>query len=172
MSATAQTEQPQKGDTSTADSRSYPHPRLFRTNSVRGPKCPVPPWSRTVGESRAAARLFHFSEWICISQNFNEHREQLGRPMEPSSSAELTDKIMCCIRIGKAPPNNGATGTVPELTTLWWNAVPRVKFVYRVQLIQETARRYAHIYKVWEILPNSLPVLSAFVIVHLPQEAK
>jgi hypothetical protein len=72
------------------------------------------------------------SEWTCISQNFNEHREQLGRPMEPSSSAELTDKIMCYIRIGKAPPNNGATGTAPKLTTLWWNAVPRVKFVYRV----------------------------------------
>jgi hypothetical protein len=67
----------------------------------------------------------------------------------------------------QAPPNNGATGTAPELTTLWWNAVPRVKFVYRVQLIQETARRYAHIYKVWEILPNSLPVS-----VHLPQQAK
>ena len=112
------------------------------------------------------------SEWTCISQNFDEHREQLGRPMEPSSSAELTDKIMCCVRIGKAPPNNGATGTASELTTLWWNAVPRVKFVYRVQLIQETARRYAHIYKVWEILPNSLPVLSAFVSVHLPQQAK
>ena len=60
------------------------------------------------------------SEWTCISQNFDKHREQLGRPMEPSSSAELTDKIMCCIRIGKAPPNNGATGTAPELTTLWW----------------------------------------------------
>jgi len=74
--------------------------------------------------------------------------------------------------IGKAPPNNGATGTAPELTTLWWNAVPRVKFVYRVQLILETARRHAHIYKVWEILPNSLPVLSAFVSVHLLQQAK
>jgi hypothetical protein len=35
-------------------------PRLFRTNSVRGPKCPVPPWSRTVGEPRYTARLFHF----------------------------------------------------------------------------------------------------------------
>jgi hypothetical protein len=46
-------------------------PRLFRTNSVRGPKCPVPPWSRTVGEPRAAARLCHFSDWICISQNFS-----------------------------------------------------------------------------------------------------
>jgi hypothetical protein len=34
--------------------------QLFRTNSVRGPKCPVPPWSRTVGEPRYTARLFHF----------------------------------------------------------------------------------------------------------------
>jgi hypothetical protein len=54
-------------------------PRLFRTNSVRGPKCPVPPWSRTVGEPRAAARLFHFSEWICISQNFNDRRARAAR---------------------------------------------------------------------------------------------
>jgi hypothetical protein len=79
---------------------------------------------------------------------------------------------VCCIRIGKAPPNKGAIGTAPELTTLWWNAVPRVKFVYRVQLIHETARRYGHIYKVWEILSNSLPVLSGFVTGHLPQQAK
>jgi hypothetical protein len=68
--------------------------------------------------------------------------------MERSSSAELTGKIACCIRIGKVPPNNSAIGTAPQLTTLWWNAVPRVKFVYRVQLIYETVRRYADIYKV------------------------
>jgi hypothetical protein len=61
MSATAQTEQPGRGDTSTADSRSYPHPRLFRTNSVRGPKCPVPPWSRTVGEPRPPRGSFIFN---------------------------------------------------------------------------------------------------------------
>jgi hypothetical protein len=61
MSATAQTEQPRKGDTSTPDSRSYPHPRLFRTNSVRGPKCPVPPWSRTVGEPRPPRGSFIFN---------------------------------------------------------------------------------------------------------------
>jgi hypothetical protein len=51
--------------------------------------------------------------------------------MERFSSAELTGKIACCIRIGKVPPNNSAIGTAPELTTLWWNAVPRVKFVYQ-----------------------------------------
>src|SRR5262249_29171065 len=33
------------------------------------------------------------------------------------------DKIVCGIRISKAPPNNSAIGTAPELTTLWWNAV-------------------------------------------------
>jgi len=70
-----------------------------------------------------------------------------------SASADLTGKIACCIRIGKVPPNNTAIGTAPELTTLWWNAVPRVKFVYRVQLIYETASWYADIYKVWEISP-------------------
>jgi hypothetical protein len=91
--------------------------------------------------------------------------------MECSNFAELTGKIACCIRIGKAPPNNSAIGTAPELTTLCWNAVPRVKFVYRVQLIYKTARRYADIYKVWEILPNSLRVLSAVVAGHLPQQA-
>jgi hypothetical protein len=96
-------------------------------------------------------------------------QQQLGRPMERSSFAELTGKIACCIKIGKPPPNNSAIGTAPELTTLWWNAVPRVKFVNRVQLIYETARRYADIYKVWEISPNSPRVLSAFVARHLPQ---
>jgi len=78
---------------------------------------------------------------------------------------------MCCIRISKEPPDDSATDTAPELTTLWWNAVPRVKFVYRVQLIYETAKRYNHIYKVWEISPNSLRALSIFVAGHLPQLA-
>jgi hypothetical protein len=55
------------------DSRSYPHSRLFRTDSVRGPNCPVPPWSRTVKEPRTP-RLFHFSEWTCMSQKFNDRR--------------------------------------------------------------------------------------------------
>jgi hypothetical protein len=90
--------------------------------------------------------------------------------MERSSSAELTDKIACCIRIGKVPPNYSAIGTAPELTALWWNAVPRVKFVYRVQLIHETARRYGHIYKVWEISPHSIRVLSALIAGHLAQQ--
>jgi hypothetical protein len=89
--------------------------------------------------------------------------------MERSRSAELTGKIACCIRIGKVPPNNSAIGTAPELTTLWWNAVPRVKFVYRVQLIYETVRWYTDIYKVWEISPHSPRALSVFVAGHLPQ---
>jgi hypothetical protein len=91
--------------------------------------------------------------------------------MECSSSAELTGKIACCIGIGKPPPNNSAIGTAPKLTTLWWNAAPTVKFVYRVQLIYETARRYADIYKVWEISPHSIRALSAFVAGHLAQQA-
>jgi hypothetical protein len=91
--------------------------------------------------------------------------------MERSSSAELTGKIACCNRIGKVPPNYSAIGTAAKLTTLWWDSVSRVKFVYRVQLIYETAGRYADIYKVWEISPHSIRVLSAFVAGHLPQEA-
>ena len=89
--------------------------------------------------------------------------------MERSSSAELTDKIACYIRVDKVPPNNSAIGTAPELTALWWTAVPRVKFVYRVQLIYETVRRYADIDKVWEISPHSPRALSVFVAGHLPQ---
>src|SRR4029453_4340466 len=46
--------------------------------SVRGPKCPVPPRSRTVKEPRTP-RLFHFSEWICISQNFNDRRARAAK---------------------------------------------------------------------------------------------
>jgi hypothetical protein len=87
--------------------------------------------------------------------------------MERSSSAELTDKIACYIRVDKVPPNNSAIGTAPELTTLWWNAVPGVKFVYRVQLIHEIAWRCGHIYKVWETSPHSIRILSAFVAGHL-----
>jgi hypothetical protein len=105
-----------------------------------------------------------------LSANRAVAGQQLGRPMERSSSAELTDKIACCIRIGKVPPNYSAIGTAPKLTTLWWNAVPRVKFVYRVQLVYETARRYDDIYKVWEISPHSIPVLSAFIVGHLAQQ--
>jgi hypothetical protein len=33
----------------------------------RGPKCPVPPWSRTVREPRTP-RLSHFSELVCTKR--------------------------------------------------------------------------------------------------------
>jgi hypothetical protein len=55
-------------------------------DSVRGPKCPVPP---VVADSERAARcmrLFHFSEWICISQNFSDRRARAA-PTLPRSRA-------------------------------------------------------------------------------------
>jgi hypothetical protein len=44
--------------------------RLFDRNFA-GPIALYPPWSRTVKGPRTP-RLFHFSEWTCISQNFGE----------------------------------------------------------------------------------------------------
>jgi hypothetical protein len=37
-------------------------------DSVRGPDCPVPPWSRTVEEPRGVRGFFHFREWVCIKR--------------------------------------------------------------------------------------------------------
>jgi hypothetical protein len=61
---------------------------IRNNDSVRGPKCLVPPWSRTVEEPRTP-RLFHFSEWTCISQNFNDRRDAgpWGRSGTPATAA-------------------------------------------------------------------------------------
>ena len=47
-------------------------------DSVRGPDCPVPPWSRTVGEPRGVRGFFHFREWVCIKRKGQESGDQPG----------------------------------------------------------------------------------------------
>jgi hypothetical protein len=47
-------------------------------DSVRGPDCPVPPWSRTVGEPRGVRGFFHFREWVCIKRKGQASGAQPG----------------------------------------------------------------------------------------------
>ena len=51
----------------------------FERMTVLGSDCPVPAWSWTVGRAAHTARLFHFSEWICSSQNFNDRRARAAK---------------------------------------------------------------------------------------------
>jgi hypothetical protein len=85
--------------------------------------------------------------------------------MGRSSFAELTDKIVRCIGIGKEPPDNGASCLAPKLAALWPDAVPRVKFIYFVEQTYETAKWNNRIYKA------QLRGLSAFVVAHLRQSS-
>jgi hypothetical protein len=55
-----------------------PKAPVATNDPVRGPDCLVPPWLRTVGEPRTP-RLFHLSEWLCISQNFSDRRARAAK---------------------------------------------------------------------------------------------
>jgi hypothetical protein len=61
-----------------ATARNYGKVLTFeRMTLFAGPNCPVPPVVADSGRAAYTA-LFHFSEWICISQNFNDRRARLG----------------------------------------------------------------------------------------------
>jgi hypothetical protein len=64
----------------TVDSRSYPHPDCSELCSRA--QVPCTPVVADSGRAAYTARLFHFSEWICISQNFNDRRP-CGQKREP-----------------------------------------------------------------------------------------
>jgi hypothetical protein len=45
------------------------------------------------GRAAYTARLFHFSEWICISQNFNDRRARAAKKENPGAMAAALSRL-------------------------------------------------------------------------------
>jgi hypothetical protein len=78
-SATVQTELPPKSDT------------LYGAVDLTRAQVPCTPVVADSGRAAYTARLFHFNEWTCISQNFNDQRARAAQRKGPGGfrSTEL-----------------------------------------------------------------------------------